>query len=347
MVALVGVILSSAGPARCQERVDLATQAKSRNSEKRMRAAMLSVHALVERERPELREILRIVDPAPLDRIVSILLEDDTPVGKSRRRRAGIRLLALAANPAAADDSRASARVAAKRLLSAEEVEAVLRVTSEIFGDRHCQREDVDVEAVVAELVEETCIGTCCWSGEDPRVYLDGKTINLNMDLEFTGTTMERAAKGLDPQEWHPCSPLWKETWLCKLKPNGNPDESGGVCIEQAVVPSGSDYGGKRVLYEHFQCDGMPCAVRLYLDAKVTFPTPAGSYDFWYSNPRMISGPTIIPDQGGVQMSGTGPLSVHSRKTFGYSNYTDAAVVYSILRKIETTHYLGELVCCH
>lgn len=143
---------------------------------------------------------------------------------------------------------------------------------------------------------------------------------------------------------------LWKDTWLCKLKGNGRPDEVNDVCIEQAITPSGSDYGGKKLLYEHFQCDGTPCSVQLYLDAKVTNPSGPNAYDFWYSNPEHIAGPVVIPDQGGVQMSSSGSLpvvvSVHSQKTFGYANYTEAALVYLVLRNIETSHYLGELVCC-
>jgi hypothetical protein len=311
---------------------------------------MLSVHALVDGQRREFGELHTGVRPIQPKEIADILKENDTDVGRSRQRRAGLRLLALAGSPRAPDDLRRQARGAAERLLSPEEVSYVLSVLERVNPRDSCQAPPEDVEPIVADLLPENCIGTCCWSGDPARIQRHDKAITLNMDLAFTGITLDKAAQGLDPQNWDDCSTsgLWAETHLCQLNADGTPKETNGVCDKLTTIPPGTNYGGMQKLYEHFTCEHNLCSVELYLDTQVSYPNGPSGYDLWYTNPQPIgTSPVIDPDQGGVQMYTDGTsIGVHSRKTFGFSHASDAVVVDLMLHGIETTHYLGELVCC-
>lgn len=328
--------------------LNLTTHMNSADRAVRIRAALLSVHVHVERARG-LAPILKDVEAVPISGIVEILQGDTSPIGRSRQRRAGIRLLALAANPDASDELRESARSAAIQLLSRREV-------SRVFDNLHpatpdaCQSPAEDVEALIGKLVDPTMIGSCGWANSVPRLSLRPNVINLNIDLDVTGQTLANAAKGLDPQEWDDCTSLWGQTHLCQLNQDGTPvDDGRGGCVPETNVPVGSDYGGPRRFYEHFVCDRGLCSVELFLDTRVLFPyRSADQYLLWYNNPKRIYGPNVHPDQGDVAMEKRqDAIAIKSHKTFGFDKHLDAAVVYLILKNIETGHYLSELACCH
>jgi hypothetical protein len=361
-------------------RLSLAPCARATRDD-RLRAAILSVHAYVEKYRRDapLKELLDHVDPMlPLD-VIKILKRDESALGKLRLRRALLRYLTWVR-----DDP--DVKRAMEFLLGADRAKALERriaahdaVEDERFAAGHADG-SCDVENEVVDEAEQLRINAELNRELQPVKY--GQCDNIQAMMASTVFTdegvvvasktvakgdLETARKGIDAQRWATCSPLWGDAFLVKLDMSGNIEGNASCSVPDdphcmpnrgpEVLPFGGSYDTNsfnRPLFEHFQCDGGWCDIRLLLRIVTQEPPVAGSdYDLEYSNPKPWKHFPYPPvDHGTVEVyaAGVAPmqtLTVKADKVFGFDDWSTDFAVYFMLRRIEMANYLADLACCN
>lgn len=329
----------------------------------KLQAAILSVHAYVEKHRkdPPLGDILARVEPMNLNDAMEILGRDDSPLGDLRRRRALLRLLSWV-------PERAEVRPAIETLVGVAKANALFAaLRSPALGGGCDDPDPQDVaNAAVNEVLEKAAYRECRKIERmSATVVKKGGPIGIASSLVAEGK-FDAARKGLDAQRWHPCSPLWAQSYLVKLDQNGEIEENAkcqqgkrAECMPNPGAPLAygepydTDSAPKRPLYENFVCDGLPCDVRLLLHIKTT--RSDGTYTLLYDQPIPWKDfPYPSADYGDVSLkaedlgdgSGNQRLTVVSDKTFGFDDWGTNAAIYFLLRRIEMASYLADLVCC-
>jgi hypothetical protein len=340
--------------------------------DERLRDAILSVHAYVEKYRADapLRDILDHVDPMlPLE-AVRIIKQDRSPLGALRVRRALLRYLTWVR-----DDPQVKPAIeelvgidAAKRLerrLGRRDHGDGCDVQYEVVDE---QRQIEINEAVNLEIGPVQPTGQCTnVQAMLASVINKGENVIVPSKVIAVGDR-DTAKKGIDAQRWDTCSKLWSDTFLVKLNSSNNIEDNGSCsppddpnCFPKPgaeVTPFGSTYNTnslsslKRPLFEHFTCDGGWCDVRLLLHITATIPV-GKDYQVEYDTPEPWKGFPYPPvDQGTVEITsvpaggGKHTLTVKADKIFGFGDWTTDFAIYFMLRRIEMANYLADLVCC-
>lgn len=339
------------------------TPSKTASPDVELRAAILSIHAYVEKHRKDapLADVLARVEPMSLKEAMEILRRDDSSLGDLHRRRALLRLLVWV-------PGRPEVRPAIEGLVGVDKANALFAALRSPMIGGGC--DDPDPDDVANDAVNEV-LGKASY-GECPKiekmsatVVKKGDPIGIASSLVVEGS-FDAARKGLDAQRWKSCSPLWARSYLVKLDQNDEIEENlkcqqgkRAECMPKEGAPSSygepydTDGPPKRPLFENFVCDGLPCDVRLLLHIKTA--RSDGTYHLGYDQPMPWKDfPYPTADYGDVSLkaedlgdgSGNQRLTVVSDKTFGFDDWGTNAAIYFLLRRIEMASYLADLVCC-
>jgi len=357
-------------------RLSLAPGPRASEDEK-LRAAILSVHAFVEKHRDHgpLVGILDYVDPMPIQAAAAIIKKDASALGDLHRRRALLRLLSWVREAP-------GVREAVETLIgSAEVTESIYRKLDAPEHGDGCQAENqntIENQNIINDSLNET-LGEVSYKQcsavklmAATVVERQGGLIGIASRMVADGS-LDGARKGLDPQRWPKCSRLWDATYMVELNNAGAVNDNGHCspanspdCMpaQGAAQPIGDAYDTNlpappRPLFEHFVCDQTPCDVRLMLhiltqrsststtlpdnvDYFLTYDTPTQWKQFPYPNADYGTVSVTPKDLGG----GKTELTVVGDKTFGFQPWGTASAIYLLLRRVEMASYLADLVCC-
>lgn len=338
------------------------TPPRKAGTEVELRAAILSIHAYVEKYRKDapLAGILARVEPMQLNEAMGILMRDESPLGHLHRRRALLRLLSWV-------PERADVRAAVETLVGAAKANALFAALQPRMLGGGC--DDPDPQDVANDAVNEV-LGKESYR-ECPKidsmaatVVKKGNNVGIASDFLAVGD-FDAARKGLDAQRWAPCSPLWARSFLVGVDDAGEVKENDACkagrredCVPEAgaTLPYGDPYdtdAEKRPFFENFVCDGLPCDVRLllHIETKKTEDTYSLLYDKpipWkdFPFPSADYGDVALSAEDLGDGSGKERLKVVANKTFGFDDWGTNAAIYFLLRRIEMASYLADLVCC-
>lgn len=273
----------------------------------------------------------------------------------SRRRRAIARLAAYGVGTESVD--------AALRKLGApiEVIQRRLREEERRFGAAFALDASAR-ETFIADLPDvagqqdtaDLATGdTNCWKKISSRIYHVDRLISIVVDVEATNT-VERVARGIDPQSWDECGLAWKTgngTYFAHL------DSANNVIRDPEITPHGQAFSS-RTLYENFVCQSVFCSAQfeLLLGMEATKSTDYYHVEFWlspqdgYPKGTVYGKPEkLIVDGGNLEVKASsvpGTSLVHGQKGFAYQDETTTDAVFHFLELKELADELGELACC-
>jgi len=321
-----------------------------------LRAAILSIHAYVEKNRhpAPLKDILERVDPMPLREAAAILKKDQSEGAEVRRRRMILRLVTWLPND---PQAQGAVEVLVGSTGSARIQEGLVRLRA------RTPRCDTDLQMATSAVVTEALgrvepFGSC-----DDIEVAAATTVDVGDDVGVASTvvavgSLAATRAGLDAQRWDECSPLWGKAYVVKTRPDGTVEEGANDMPAEGlpITPYGGAYDTKmlgRPFFEHFTCDGGLCDIRLLLSIVTTTPTPPPAYTVSYREPNQWKNFSYPPvDRGAVTVKsedlpgGTRQrVTVTADKRFGFNRWTNSGLVF-LLRRIEMVDYLVHLACC-
>jgi len=322
---------------------------------------MLSVHANAFYP----RGVPADVRATPLIDAAAILRNDDSPAGRSRRRRAIARLGAYGFDgrgyPPPFDEALRVLGVHPERL--AGTVGGLLRgkPSHDTVGD---------VETAIADLpAQQELTPECKWQKLMQWVTPPGLQpppfVVAQMSIQVPRALPDVAA-AMDPQSWDECSKYFcspEHTFLASKT------SSGGV-VAQPKLPAGLPYGTFRTLFEHFRCNGMFCdadfqtllTVNTWYDtpppsSASPVPTLGTSQRYWVSydlaeqrSGEILGTPQkIMYDQGWIWAEGDPKVAstvVFGSKLIQMDSPVAQALVHAALLFTELCAEQAEMACC-
>ncbi|MCC6850234.1 MAG: hypothetical protein IT294_17220 [Deltaproteobacteria bacterium] len=309
-----------------------------------LRMAMLSIHAYVEKRRPNgpLVRYLDHVDPMSPPQAVTILLRDESETGVFLRRRALVRMLSVVPGDA-------EVRAAVQLLVGPQRTEQIYAMLLQLEHGGACDASDpADVANKAVALVMGPSPYRNCSDVENKVATTVPKESGVGIHGRVIAkASLDAARRGLDAQRWKTCSPLWGESYVVEVDGAGHVVDNGkcsGNKLDKCMpapgvaLPIGETYDTgtltpfPRPFFEKFVCDDLPCDVRLMLRIRAyraPTPTPAPTasspsstgptprvtpadpaYSLTYSSPEGWKGFPYPPvDEGQVRLYAEDPAN--------------------------------------
>jgi hypothetical protein len=332
----------------------------------RRRAALLSVHVFVEKERRDgpIAAQLQDVAPMPIVDAAGVIAKIPGARGDLYRRRAMLRLLGWVKDKPRVRDAVA---ILAGSAAAAKEIYRRIEAAEHGSG---CQPSNPQV---IANDAANAVLQKVRYHECEQIDLMETSVVPTNQKIGVTTVvtakgSLDAARAGLDAQRWDTCnSSLWGKAYIVKVKSNGDVEEGAdGMPVEGiAVTPYGDPYDTAvlgRPFFEHFTCDDDACDVPLLLHvvatrgALSTSTTTAGrslAYSLNYDHPQQWKAfPFPSEDRGSIDVEASDypgggiKLSVEGNKVFAFKDSATTFAIYFTLRRIEMADDLAELVCC-
>jgi hypothetical protein len=326
-------------------RVDIDLPSAGASPEERLRLAMLSVHAFVEKHGAALGPLLRNVETPSMTTVAKAIVDSKVPFARLARLFAVVRLVAHARRDPATTP-------AIDVLLGKSGRQKLYKWLDQHPSPRGC---DTDPEKHVADGVKAVIIGQEQWlkaadACTDFVAYAHVDSPADTNDVSIStfadaGRRLDDAAPKLDPRSWADCSSLWAETYVIETDQNGMPVYQNGKPKKKTLTQNPGETFTGEVLYEDVKCEGK-CSIQMLLNVNTVKFSSLYVVQF-YRRDQLGGTPKLIGDYGHIKAEKNGSrVLVRSEKTLGFMTTADEAVIYAILSQIDMAAHLQRLVCC-